>query len=73
MQIDINKIDELRHFVLNLPTENEMDNCFKCWNEENINCSNKNWCKRYTPLMMGDEVGVLIADLFDTIKGLLKE
>ena len=73
MIVDERDIERIKKFVLDEPTEDELDMCDKCgFNEYIESCINRDICLRYTPLEIGDESMKLVRDLFDTIDYLME-
>jgi hypothetical protein len=74
MILDERDIENIKSFILNESTEEELEMCNKCGFTEEINedCVYKDICARYSPIEIGDEMMELVVDLFDTIDYLIE-
>lgn len=74
MIIDLENIENLKHFLFDNANEDQLERCSKCCNNpELFKCENYEICKRYAPIMIDDKTKVLVSDLFDTIQYLKRE
>jgi len=79
MIINLKDINRLRKFILDEPTEEEIDICNNCdianRNDNNdisnIQCKDKDICFKYTPVLIEDKMSILLTDLFDTLENLI--
>ena len=78
MIINLKDIKKLRKFILDKPTEEEIDICNNCDIDNrnnndisNIQCKDKDICFKYTPILIEDKMNVLLTDLFDTLENLI--
>jgi len=74
MILDERDIENIKGFILNESTEDELEMCNKCGFTKEINedCVYKDICARYSPIEIGDESMNLVRDLFDTIDYLVE-
>jgi len=74
MILDERDIENIKSFVFDESTEEELEMCNKCGFTEEINkdCVYKDICTRYSPIEIGDESMNLVRDLFDTIDYLVE-